>query len=219
VVGHRLRVSFLACLVLLGATLLPLSAKLTPIVEYAPDPTQKGISELRGATWVSEGPGYSMRLQLINDEQRLAYIEHSTGLTIDPFAPRRGDPPRYITFVLEIENSAEIDLLFNPRQSWLMTNRKVTSRKDIQTPLMMSDLSFQYRQAGRELPPAYERVSRALFENTVSVAPGRSTSGLLIYRAIDLKNNAYRVDTRIVTGTGEVVKLLATYKKVKPKKK
>jgi hypothetical protein len=175
---------------------------------FRPDPEAKNAPTLQGSTWFQEGDGYAIRLQMIDDEQRLAFIKGSTGLGTDPFAGRPDQPPRFLSFLLEIENRTEGELALNPLDCWLMTNRK-----KIRTPLGLTDLSFQYHVAGADLPPAYETVGRVLLAQPTAVGPGGSLHGLLVYRAVEPNTKTFGVDVQLVLPDGNVARLTAPYRR------
>ncbi len=181
-----------------------------------PDAEAEGAPPLHGATWVVEGADYTARLQLIDDAGRLAYIEHITGLRVDPFASPPGDPPAYISFVLEIQNRGANGLAFNPRKCWLSTNRP----KDMQSPINLVDLGFDYRVAEGKLPEAYKRAGPAMFQDGVIIGPEQSRSGLLTYRAVSPRTKWMRVDVVLVLPNGDEVRFAAPYRRPKkPKNK
>jgi hypothetical protein len=179
---------------------------------FAPDPAAEEAPRLQGSTWLQEGEGYAIRLQRIDEKERQAYIQRATGLAIDPFATRPGHPPRFLSFLLEIENRTEGELALNPLDCWLMTNRK-----KIETPLGITDLSFDYHVAGADLPPAYENVGRVLLANPVAVKAGNALHGLLVFRAIDPKTRSFHVDVQLVLPDGNVARFAAPYRRVKSK--
>jgi len=182
------------------------------VLPYLPDPGAKDAPELQGSTWAETGEGYAIRLQMIDDEQRQAYLVRSTGLATDPFAGRPGQAPRFLSFLLEIENRTEGELAFNPQDCWLMTNRK-----KIETPLGLTDLSFDYHVAGADLPPAYENVGRVLLVHPATIRPGGSLHGLLVYRAVEPATKTFGVDVQFVLPDGNVVRLKAPYRRAKQK--
>jgi len=167
---------------------------------------------LQGSTWFQEGEGFAIRLQKIDEAERQAFILRSTGLATDPFAGRPGRPPRFLSFLLEIENRTAGELALNPLDCWLMTNRK-----KIETPLGLTDLSFHYHIVGADLPPAYEKVGRVLLAHPLTVASGGSVHGLLVYRAIDAKTKTFRVDVQLVLPDGDVIRFAAPYRRIKDK--
>ena len=182
---------------------------------FAPDPLAEGAPELRGATWIEESESYSIELQEIDEVGRLAFIKHRTGLNTDPFASRPGEPTRFLTFVLAIQNRGSSSLSFNPKSCWLTTNRK----KDLQTPFGLYDLSFSYRLTDREMPEAYHNVGPALFEDSLLLDGGETASGLLIYEALHPKTRSLRIDVRLTLSDGQSVNFSAPYRRPKEDKK
>lgn len=179
---------------------------------YLPDPGAKNAPVLQGSTWLRDDDGCAVRLQMIDDEERQAFLLHATGLATDPFAGRPGQPPRFLSFLLELENRTEGEVALNPLDCWLMTNRK-----QIETPLGLTDLSFDYHVAGSDLPPAYENIGRVLLAHRITVKPGKSLHGLLVYRAVDAAAKTFRVEIQFTLPDGNVVRLAAPYRRVKSK--
>jgi hypothetical protein len=179
---------------------------------YEPDSTARDAPPLQGSTWVLEGEGYAIRLQMIDDEERQAFLLRSTGLATDPFATRPGQPPRFLSFVLEIQNRTSGELAVNPMDCWLKTNRQ-----EIETPMGLTDLSFHYHVVGAELPAAYEAVGSILLAYPFSVKPGDSRHGLLVYRAIEPKTKTFHVQADLVLPGGDVVRFAAPYRKINVK--
>lgn len=176
---------------------------------FAPDTAKAGNATLHGKTWTEEGPGYALRLQAIDDAQRLAYIRHVTGHGIDPFASPPGRVSGFLSFVLEIENRGEGDISFNPQTCWMVTSRK----RDLQSPFGLDRLSFEYSVSGRELPPAYRRVAPALLEQARTVSPGQSVSGLLIYKTVHPRTRWFHVDAVLSLPGGDIVRFSAPYRR------
>jgi hypothetical protein len=182
-----------------------------PAIEvFVPDRDAEGAPELRGATWLQYGKEFVIRLQQISDAERQAYIEKATGIPTDPFAGRPGVRPRFVAFVLEIENLGEGSLHMNPAHCWLSTNRS-----KIETPMGLTDLSFAYRVAGQDLPPAYEKVGPLLLDRPVVVPPKESVHGLLVYHNVEPKTRSYKVDVQLTMPDGDVVRFSAPYRRAK----
>jgi len=213
---NRRTLTLLLCLCSL-ASLTPCSAggASDPEQPFVPDPLAEGAPELRGHTWTESGEGYRIELQQLGEAERLAFIKHRTGLETDPFASRRGEPPRFATYVLAIENRGTSSLAFNPKTCWLTTNKK----KDLQTPFGLYDLSFSYRMTDREMPETYRKAGQALFEDPLLVAGGESVSGLLVYEKPSPKVHWLRVDVQLTMSDGHVVRFTAPYQRLKPEKK
>lgn len=189
-----------------------------PPARYRPapaDPEKPGKATLLGATWTQESEEYAIRVQQITDEQRVAFIEHVTGVAVDPFGGRPDAPQRFFTFVLEVENRGEAMLGFHPRNCWMQPNRSA----DLETPMSLSDLAFEYRVLDMELPPSYEKAAPALYQHSVVIEPGASRAGLLVYKALNPKNKHFNVDVQLAMPDGDIVKFSAHYVRIEEEKK
>lgn len=177
---------------------------------FVPDESQTDSMTLRGSTWSSVAHGYIMSIQQLTDSERTAYLEHVTHLALDPFLPPPTQEPRYLTFLLQLENRGDQAATFNPLDSWLVTNNR-----QVIYPLGLDDLGAAYRQMESELPQAYEAVRPALLERPSILEPGDSVAGLLIYRTCGPKTKRFRVDLQIVLAGGNVIKASAPYRRMK----
>jgi len=215
------KVLYLRAVTLLFGALLVTAALARPAnppaeLRLVPDPPDPpGNLELNGQTWVAEAPSFVLRLQLIDDVQRLAYIEHVTGLSVDPFLSPPEKEDRFLSFVIEIQNRGEAPLSFNPRGAWINTD----IQNDAQSPIGLEDIGFAYRMTDREMPPAYSQVAPALLEHPLFVNPGSSASGLLIYRSPSPKTRRMELDLALSLPSGDVVRFNAPYRKSKDKKR
>ncbi len=180
----------------------------------APDEVGPGKPTLVGNTWALEGPFGAFRAQKLDGAQRLAYIEHITGVAVDPFATRIDQPDYYISFVIELENQAAGQISFNPGSTWLVTNREW----EIQSPLGLNDLGFLYRVAGKALPPAYERIGDAIIADPVLLSPGESISGLLMFKAVHPKTKWMKLEPVLTLPTGDILRFSMGYQRPKPEK-
>jgi hypothetical protein len=183
---------------------------------FEPDVDRANGLTLQGQTWTSESELFAVYLREIDQQERLKYIEGATGLKIDPYAAPGDKQPRFLTFLLVVENRSETALGFNALNCWLKTNRE-----SIQTPLGLTDLSFDYHMAGMELPPAYQRISHLLLEGAHTILPGDRLSGLLVYRVVEPKTKRYHVDVDLTPPSGEVIRITAPYRleRTEPDKK
>ena len=188
---------------------------------YVPVLADGAEESLVNGAYIKELPGITLILKQLPGEERQEYLTRNLGVTVDPFAVSPGKPERFHIFQLVIENRTEAELSFNPRSAWLMP-----SDKRVQSPIGLTELSFDYKTLGGELPPAYEKIRSVLFEQSISVRPGEAISGLLAYKPVEPRVKAFRVDLRIVTGEADVVPFAATYlredlaeKKARKKKK
>jgi hypothetical protein len=204
----------LACLLVVTASSEAADRTTEPPV-FLPDLEAETDSELKGSTWVGGREEIQFSLQLIEPAQRLAFITHLTGVAIDPFASPKDEEQRFMSFVLEIrnDNEGQLGLSFLPKSAWLVPNKK----KETRTPTGLGELRFSYQVAGKELPAAYERVDPAFFESPVTLYPGDSVAGLLIYKALPANIDSFVLDMSMTLSTGSRIKFTAPY--VQPKKK
>ncbi len=208
------RIAFLLSLTV-GLTLIggfddSLAARRSEPARFEPDP---GSSEptLAGRTWRVQGPSWRAELQKLTDEERRAYIEHTTGVTVDPFVLSADKSGRFETFVLILENVSEGTLRFNAWNCWLTPN---TNR--IETPLDLARMRSAYRVLETEMPPAYERAAAALFDGESSLLAGERRSGLLIFRLDDRKAKRYTVEVPLTLTNGDEAGFKVAYRRVKP---
>jgi hypothetical protein len=204
---------FVGLLVLSAALMsLPAVAGKAAYPEFIPS-AEEDAPQLDGVTWVTEQPLYAVRLTKVGDAARQKYIRSMTGMDIDPFADRPGEPPRFISFLLQVENRADGRIVFNPLQCWLFTNQS-----EILTPMGLSDMAFLYRTMNQELPAAYEQVDAAVLGPTRVINTSESMHGLLIYRAPKARTRNFKVDVQFTLPSGDVVKISAPYHAAKTKK-
>lgn len=190
------------------------AAESTAVARFEPDADGETTGALQGTTWVGGGPTWKIWVKQLDPAERLNFIERTTGLTIDPYAGRPDEPPAYHTFLVVIENDGPTGLSFNPQSAWIKTNKN-----KVLLPRGLADLSFNYRVTGRELPVAYENVQDALFERAVSVAPGDTASGLLIYNRVQKKTKRWNLGLRVTLSDGERAAFNAPYRRTDLKKK
>jgi len=186
------------------------SAGEPPWPGFVPDPQTAENLTLAGTTWTSEEPTHTVHLRQVDQAERLRYIEGRTGVAVDPYAAPAGQDPPIISFLLVIENRGDAVLSFNALDCWLTTNRQ-----QIETPLGLTDLSFDYLIAGLSMPAAYQRVAPVLLEGTRTLAPGESLSGLLIYHAVDARARRFHIDVELTAPTGDKMSLRAPYRRPK----
>ena len=177
---------------------------------YEPDLEIAENLKLSGATWTREEPTHVVHLRQVDSAERLRYIRGATGVAVDPFAAPPGQTERFLTFLIVIENHGDTPLSFNALDCWLTTNRK-----EIATPLGLTDLSFDYQIAGKPLPAAYERISPVMLDGTRLLAPGAKLSGLLVYRLLDARTKRFHLDVELTPPSGDELRMRAPYRKIK----
>jgi hypothetical protein len=203
----------LPLMALLAFSALSAAADEARLPRFVPDVEKVEELVLQGSTWTYGGETFAINLRRVNDQERLNYIERMTGVAIDPFATRPGYDPRFMSFLLVIENNGEGSIGFNALDSWLKTNHS-----QLETPLGVTDLSFAYHTSGRDFPAAYERVGRVMLDGSRTIQPGASLSGLLIYHVVEPTTRRFIVDVDLVLPTGDVEKFSAPYRREKKKK-
>ncbi len=203
----------LGVLLALCCAVAPSAAEPASSAQFEPDTDASSPGLLQGSTWVGGAATWKVWIKLLDDAQRLNFIERTTGLAIDPFARRPDQPPAYHTFLVVLENLGSAGLSFNPQSCWLKTNRN-----KVLLPQGLADLSFNYPITGRKLPAAYETVQDALFERAVLVAPGERVSGLLIYDRVGKKTKRWDLGLRLTLPDGERAAFNAPYRRTDLKK-
>lgn len=204
--------------VLLGSVGSPRSQPPAAMPEFIPELLEtphEGQPVLHDQTWVYEASFGVLRMQMLDAAQRLAFIRHVAGeFAPDPFAAPGNEPEHFIAFVVQLENTGDEQISFNPLSTYLISNREW----DNQIPLGLTDLAFLYRAAGRELPPAYERVGEALLAHPATLDPGKSLAGLLVFRAVHPKTRTLHLQPVLVLSSGDILRPSASYRWVKPEK-
>ena len=202
-----------AVLLLGWVALSPAGQPVEPIdLPFLPDPDAKDAATLVGSTWVELGPGFTLRVQQITGDERLAYIENVTGLAIDPFAAPVNEAPRFESFLLQIENVGVGKLIFRSQQC-LLKGRTA----EILTPFAMETLRTTYGMMGQKMQPAYQRAGPAMLPTTRELDVGESIAGLLVYSKVKPKTKRFRLEIQITTSAGDVVTVTAPYRRLKKK--
>lgn len=166
---------------------------------------------LSHSTFEERGPGFTARVQRLDAAERQAYLRQVAGSPVDPFAGRPDEAPRYLTFLIQIQNDSDGSLVFQPQNCWL-----VTDKHEVLYPTGLEGLRTAHALVGVEMPPAYERSKPTVLEDSRTLEPGQSLAGLLVYQAPQPRTRGYRLDLQFATAAGEIVRLAAPYRRVKP---
>lgn len=199
-------------LMLLAAT-GPAAGEAPVLSRFLPVTDVEGAPAMEGTTWVASGTGWTVWLRPVDDVERQNFIERTTGVRIDPFAAGAGREPRYLSWLLVIRNESDQPFQFNPGLCWMRPNKDV----ELQRPLDYEKLSFDYRVAGGELPPAYQTARAAVFERAVRVSPGETVSGLLIYRQLSEKVKRFSIEVPFTLSTGYGTGFTVSYRAITKK--
>jgi hypothetical protein len=199
----------IACVVLALCCAASPAAAASSEFEFVPDPDATSAL-LSGSTWIATGSDFTLRLQRLDEQERRAFIEKTTGSPTDPFASPPGRKPGFVTFVMQLENNGASNLEFRSQQCWLVTNKN-----EILHPIGSEGLRARYGLVGREMSPAYESSLVAVMPTTRTLYPEESLAGLLVYRAFKPSTKRYRLDIQITTPNGDVALITLPYRRVK----
>lgn len=118
----------------------------------------------------------SFEIRLLDDATRRETFKSALGREVDPF-PGRVDEmhPGYLVFVLQVNNDAAADLVFNPGQARLATNQEVRE--------FALDYSALYEVAHKLGPqaPTLDELAGMIFDRTVTIRAGGSVRKLLVF--------------------------------------
>jgi len=129
--------------------------------------------------------GVAFQIKYLEAEARRAALRSAIGRDIDLFPGRSGeDRPGYLAFVLQVNNESSQDVLFNPGQA-----RLASEKGDMKFAL---DYSALYEIASRAAPepPTLDEMASAIFDRVVTIKPGGSVRKLLAFEAP--KDDRYR---------------------------
>jgi len=146
----------------------------------------------------------SFEIRLLTDATRRETFRTALGRDVDPF-PGRVDEihPGYLVFVLQVNNDAAEDLVFNPGQARIATNQEVR-----EFALDYTALYEVTRKLGPQAP-TLDELAGIIFDRTVTIRPGGSVRKLLVFegprdeawkdlevRLLEVHTGAIAVDVR-----------------------
>ena len=121
--------------------------------------------------------GLSVAVEHLDPQARAAFARSIDPASPDPFGVPPGRPEFYTTFLVEFENQSGREVLFQPGNVAL-----VTDRGEQQFPVDLTDL---YRAAAlreAEDPEAtMRRIAPLIFDSSVTIQTGRRLSRLLVF--------------------------------------
>jgi len=179
---------------------------------YEPDDGKELSAYLEDGTWIEQGPGCEIRLRLLTEKERLAFLEQTTGFRIDPYATPPDQEPRFISFLLEVENRSEGQIYFQTQSAWLRAGAQ------IQNPLGIDGLSSRYAVVEMKMGEAYERARPAIMEGSSTIVAGETKRGILVYRKVKERTKKFFVELQLTMPTGELMRTNFPYRLVKKKK-
>ena len=193
--------------------LLALGVSAAIDLPYEPDDSKELPGYLEDGTWIEQGPGCEIRLRMLTEEQRLTFLEETTGYRIDPYATPPDVAPRFISFLLEIENRGKGQIYFQSQSAWLRAGSQ------IQSPLGIDGLSSSFEIIEMEMGAAYERARPAIMEGSSTIVPGETKRGILIYRKVKDRTKKFYVEMQITMPSGELMRTHSPYRLIKKSKK
>ncbi|MFQ5844676.1 MAG: hypothetical protein ACE5JG_06770, partial [Planctomycetota bacterium] len=122
--------------------------------------------------------GVSFRIGFLDAGARRSVLRAALGRDVD-LLPGRVDEarPGYLVFVLELRNGSGRDVLFNPGQA-----RLASEKGDMKFALDYSALYRVSRRLG-ERGPSLEEIASVVFDRAVTIRPGGSVRKLLAFEA------------------------------------
>jgi hypothetical protein len=178
--------------------------------DFVPDAARPGTMELDGTTWTHDAPGLRVRVRRLDEGERQDYLRRVAGSHTDPFATAGDRPPRFATFLLEVDNRDQARLALHAESLWL-----VTEGDRIHHPVGLEQLAADYALVGDELPAAYEQVRPALVQGAWILSAGEKAAGLVVYPAVPPRTKRFRVDVQLTLANGDVVRVSAPYRRPK----
>lgn len=182
--------------------------RVTPVPGFEPDPESASAELGENGAWTFVSGSIAARLTPLDDAARLEFLRRETGAATDPFAPKPGEPPAFITFHLVVANASPDPVSFEPLKSWLVPNKG-----GVRTPLDPTTLASEYRVAEVEPPPAYDQALSALLSGVATISHGNRVAGLLVFQPIGRRAKSFRVEIRMTDHMAESVEFHAAYRK------
>ncbi|MGH9867390.1 MAG: hypothetical protein ACREAA_04390 [Candidatus Polarisedimenticolia bacterium] len=124
--------------------------------------------------------GVACQIRYLAPEARTDALKSAVNSSMELFPGRAAEKnghPGYIVFVLEMANQTTEDVMFNPGQA-----RMVTEKGDMKFPLDYTAVHERLSSLGPGAPEVDE-VAAAVFDRTVTLRPGGSVRKLLVFDA------------------------------------
>jgi len=123
-----------------------------------------------------ESAGISLSMRYLDGPARTSALSSVLGREVDLFPERSASSRGYLVFVFEIRSRAVGDLIFEPGQGRLITNKY-----DVEFPMDYSSLYelLSHQPAGS---PSLEEVRKAVYSEATTIRPGGSIRKLLVFQ-------------------------------------
>jgi len=107
----------------------------------------------------------------------------------DPFAVTPGRPDRVVAFIVTFNNQGRDQVVFNPGNVAVVTDKGVSA-----FPLDMTDMYMSAeRQGVDDLQAVIDRSSRVMFDSSTVIPSGTGLSRLVVFRPIEGKWKQFQV--------------------------
>ena len=127
--------------------------------------------------------GLTVRVAPLDRDARASFVETVRPGTDDPFATSPGRPERSLTFRVLFDNASESDVVFQPGNVVLITDRKHQG-----FPIDITDLYLQAERAGvGDAQRAVNKVVELMFDSSTTIRSGRKMERLLVFRQLPEK--------------------------------
>jgi len=179
---------------------------------FLPDTKAAGAPPLEGPVWTIESERFAARVALLDTKTRQAWLLRHTGSVTDPFAAPIDGSNAFFTFLVDLECRGDGRIYFQP-----IGTRMVFPEGDVRNPLDVETLHAVYGMFDKELPKAYEGIlGKVLLQRPTELGPGARATGLLAFRAADMKAKRFRLELYLTGPTGEEMGFRLPYVGKKP---
>jgi hypothetical protein len=156
-----------------------------------PGPYSKKAIESRGGGTTSHFSikGLAITVEFLEPDARASFLRKAASGASDPFAVPPGRPEIYHAVRVVFENRSTGDVVFQPGNVMLLTDRKA--------PQYAMDLTDLYRAAAHaDIDPdqVFDRLSPAIFDSSTEIPKGRTIERLLVFGPFPPKWKELRVN-------------------------
>ena len=133
--------------------------------------------------------GLAITVEFLEPDARAAFLRKATSGASDPFAVPPGRPEIYHAVRVAFENQSRADVVFQPGNVMLITDRKA--------PQYAIDLTDIYRAAAHaesDTEQVFERLAPAMFDSSTEIPKGRTLERLLVFGPFPPKWKELRVN-------------------------
>jgi len=133
--------------------------------------------------------GLAVSVEYAPPARRAEFLK-SIGADIDdPFAAAPGRPDRVVAFIVTFNNQSRDQVVFNPGNVTLVTDKGESA-----FPLDMTDMYMSAEQHGVEdLQAVIDRSSAVMFDSSTVIPAGKGLSRLVVFRPIEGKWKQFKV--------------------------